>query len=178
MLFRSSAGLTGELTMEDYVAAFNAEVAGLRGKTEVWAHTCWGNPFAQRLSERPSYRPALAHLDRLDIDVVTVEARDDGGAELADIAAAISKSKKICIGVLSHRDLQIELPEDVASLVRKALRHIEPERLLLSSDCGFGRQGMSRTHAFYKMIAMTRGANIVRRELGLPETDIPALRTG
>ena len=53
-------------------------VKGLRAKSEVWCHTCWGNPFAQRLSERPSYRPALAHLDRLDIDVVTVEARDDG----------------------------------------------------------------------------------------------------
>jgi 5-methyltetrahydropteroyltriglutamate--homocysteine methyltransferase len=46
--------------------------------------------------------------------------------------------------------------------------------LLLSSDCGFGRQGMSRTHALYKMIAMVRGANIVRHELGLPETPIPA----
>jgi hypothetical protein len=33
---------------------------------------------------------------------------------------------------------------------------------------------MTRTHAYYKMIAMTRGANIVRRELGLPEAAIPA----
>jgi 5-methyltetrahydropteroyltriglutamate--homocysteine methyltransferase len=54
------------------------------------------------------------------------------------------------------------------------LKHIEPERLLLSSDCGFGRQGMSRTHAFFKMAAMVRGANIVRRELGLPEKTVPA----
>ena len=59
-------------------------------------------------------------------------------------------------------------------MIRKALEHVEPERLLLSSDCGFGRQGMSRTHAYYKMIAMVRGANIVKRELGLPETHIPA----
>ena len=33
---------------------------------------------------------------------------------------------------------------------------------------------MSRTHAFYKMVAMVRGANIVRRESGLPEAEIPA----
>ena len=66
------------------------------------------------------------------------------------------------------------MPEDVAQLVRKALKHVPPERLILSSDCGFGRQGMSRTHAFYKMAAMVRGANIVRRELGLPETPVPA----
>jgi 5-methyltetrahydropteroyltriglutamate--homocysteine methyltransferase len=66
------------------------------------------------------------------------------------------------------------MPEDVAALIRKALKSVPAERLLLSSDCGFGRQGMSRTHAFYKMVAIVRGANIVRRELGLPETVIPA----
>jgi 5-methyltetrahydropteroyltriglutamate--homocysteine methyltransferase len=66
------------------------------------------------------------------------------------------------------------LPEDVAALIRRALKHVPPERLLLSSDCGFGRQGMSRTHAFYKMIAIVRGANIVRHELGLPEAEIAA----
>ena len=82
--------------------------------------------------------------------------------------------KKICIGVVSHRTLQVEMPEDVAALIRKALKHMPAERLILSSDCGFGRQGMSRTHAFYKMIAIVRGANIVRRELGLSEADIIA----
>ena len=80
--------------------------------------------------------------------------------------------------MVSHRSLQIELPDDVAALIRKALVSVPAERLLLSSDCGFGRQGMSRTHAFYKMIAMVRGANIVRRELGLPEADIPATAAG
>jgi hypothetical protein len=49
-----------------------------------------------------------------------------------------------------------------------------PERLILTSDCGFGRQSMSRMHAFYKMVALTRGTNIVRKELGLPEAYIPA----
>ena len=43
-----------------------------------------------------------------------------------------------------------------------------------SSGIGAGRQGMSRTHAFYKMAAMVRGANIVRRELGLSEAPLPA----
>ncbi len=33
---------------------------------------------------------------------------------------------------------------------------------------------MSRIHALYKMVAIVQGANIVRRELGLPETDIAA----
>jgi 5-methyltetrahydropteroyltriglutamate--homocysteine methyltransferase len=33
---------------------------------------------------------------------------------------------------------------------------------------------MTRTHAFYKMVEMVKGANIVRRELGLAEAPIAA----
>ena len=32
-----------------------------------------------------------------------------------------------------------------------------------------GREGMSRRHAVYKMVAMVLGTNIVRKELGLTE---------
>jgi 5-methyltetrahydropteroyltriglutamate--homocysteine methyltransferase len=48
------------------------------------------------------------------------------------------------------------------------------ERLILTSDCGFGRQAMSRMHAYYKMVALIRSTNIVRKELGLHEAYIPA----
>ncbi len=108
------------------------------------------------------------------MDVITIEAADNAGADIASVAGQLGKDKKLCIGVLSHRELQIELPDEIASLIRNALDHVEPDRLLLSSDCGFGRQGMSRTHAYYKMIAIVRGANIVRHELGLPQAFIPA----
>ena len=164
-----------DLTGDFLVEAFNREVRGLRARTEVWCHTCWGNPAAQRTETvvRP-YAPALPYLDRLDVDVLTFECADRGGGELADIGRAIGKERKVCIGVVSHRTLQVERPEAVAALVREALRHIEPARLLVSTDCGFGRQGMSRLHAFYKMVALVRGTNLVRRELGLPEADVPA----
>lgn len=170
----NAGGRQRELSPEEYVAAFNIEVAGLRAKTEVWCHICWGNPFAQRLAQQPTLKPMLPYVDGLDVDVVTFETAENGGAELPEIAAAIGKDKKIAIGVVRHRSLQIETPEEVAALIRTALRYIEAERLILSSDCGFGRQGMSRIHAFYKMVALAKGTNIIRRELGLPEADIPA----
>ena len=34
-----------------------------------------------------------------------------------------------------------------------------------------GREGMSRRHAFYKMVSLVLGTNIVRKELGLPEAE-------
>jgi 5-methyltetrahydropteroyltriglutamate--homocysteine methyltransferase len=49
------------------------------------------------------------------------------------------------------------------------LKHIPKERLVLATDCGMGREGMSRRHAFHKMVSIVQGTNIVRRELGLPE---------
>jgi len=169
-----AADVAWEVPIAAYVEAFNREVRGLRDKCEVWCHTCWGNPMAQRVQSRVSYRAALPWLDQVDADVLTFETAETEAAEIAEIAAAVSKDKKICIGVVNHRTLQVETPDQVAGLIRKALKHVAPERLVVSSDCGFGRQGMSRTHAFYKMVAIVRGTNIVRRELGLAEAPVLA----
>ena len=57
------------------------------------------------------------------------------------------------------------------ALFAEALKYIPAERLIISSDCGMGREGMGRRHAAYKMVAMVLGTNIVRKELGLPEAE-------
>jgi 5-methyltetrahydropteroyltriglutamate--homocysteine methyltransferase len=110
----------------------------------------------------------------LAVDVVTFETADNGGTDLEHIGRVLDKSKKVAIGVVSHRELQVERPEKVADLIRRALKYIDPDRLIISTDCGFGRQGMSRLHSLYKMVAIVRGTNIVKRELGLPEAPIRA----
>jgi 5-methyltetrahydropteroyltriglutamate--homocysteine methyltransferase len=135
----------------------------------VWCHTCWGNPAAQRLFPAPpTYKPALDALNRVDADVITFETCSSDGMDLEAIGGAI-RDKKICIGVVDHHTLQVETPEEVATLVRKALKAIPADRLILGSDCGMGREGMSRRHAYYKLVSIVRGTNLVRRDLGLPE---------
>jgi 5-methyltetrahydropteroyltriglutamate--homocysteine methyltransferase len=167
-------GDVGQLDVGFFVDIFNRTVRGLRDLTEVWCHTCWGNPAQQRLfAENQSYRAALPHLNRLDVDVLTFECCTTGGMDLELIGKTIT-DKKIAVGVVDHRNLQVERPEQVAALIRKALEYIPADRLVLSSDCGFGREGMSRRIAFYKMVSIVRGANIVRRELGLPEAECRA----
>jgi 5-methyltetrahydropteroyltriglutamate--homocysteine methyltransferase len=100
---------------------------------------------------------------------VTFECCSAGGADLEAIGDVISSDKKVAIGVVDHHTLQVERPEQVAETVRSALEYIPAERLVLASDCGMGREGMSRRHAFNKMVSIVRGANTVRGELGLPE---------
>ena len=161
----------GKLDVEDLVKIFNNTVKGLRGKTEVWCHTCWGNPSQQRIfRDVQSYQPTLDALNRLDADAITFETCSSGTGDLAAIGQAIT-DKKVVIGVIDHHTLQVERPDQVADLIRAALKHVPAERLVISSDCGMGREGMGRRHASYKMVAMVLGTNIVRKELGLPEAE-------
>jgi 5-methyltetrahydropteroyltriglutamate--homocysteine methyltransferase len=159
----------GKLGTAELVGVFNATVKGLRAKTEVWCHTCWGNPSQQRIfTEVQSYQPTLEALAQVDADALTFETCSSGPGDLKAIGEIV-KDKKIVIGVIDHHTLQVERPDQIAALIREALQHIPPERLIISSDCGMGREGMSRRHATYKMVAMVLGTNIVRKELGLPE---------
>jgi 5-methyltetrahydropteroyltriglutamate--homocysteine methyltransferase len=153
------------------VQVFNRTVKGLRAKTEVWAHTCWGNPSQQRMfATVQSYKPALDLFNEIDADVITFESCSSGGVDLEAIGKTI-KDKKIAIGAIDHHTLQVERPEEVADHIRMALKYIPAERLIVSTDCGMGREGMSRRHALYKVVSLVLGTNIVRRELGLPEAE-------
>jgi 5-methyltetrahydropteroyltriglutamate--homocysteine methyltransferase len=158
------------------VDAWNREVEGL-DDVEIWIHTCWGNPNMQRVFDDTTYsREALAiYLERLRGDVLTVEMKDRGQADI-ELFGEFKRSmtKKVAIGVVSHRALQVERPAEVAAQIRHALEYVDAENLVLTSDCGFGRQGCTRNIALYKAAAIAQGANIVRAELGAPVSPVPA----
>jgi 5-methyltetrahydropteroyltriglutamate--homocysteine methyltransferase len=161
-----------EADLEFQTEVFNRQLAGV--DAEIWVHTCWGNPNQQRVYwEVPSYERALPHLLQLDADVVTFECASSDGKDLP-LFAQHKTDKKIGIGVVNHCITTVEPPEYVAGLIRKALEYIPPERLVITTDCGFGREGLSRRIAYYKCVSLVEGTNIVRRELGLPEAPIRA----
>ena len=157
------------------VECYNREVQGL-DDVEIWIHTCWGNPNMQRVMEDTSYKASFdLYLNELRGDVWTIETKDRQFRDIELFAQYKGKlPKKICIGAVSHRTLQADRAEDVADSIRTALQHIAPEQLIVSSDCGFGRQGCNREIAFYKASAIAQGCNIVRKELGLEATYVPA----
>ncbi|MFB3923925.1 MAG: hypothetical protein ACE145_19560 [Terriglobia bacterium] len=159
--------------LEEMTRVFNKQVAGV--DAEIWVHTCWGNPNQQRCFwETPSYERALPHMLQLDADVITLECASTGGKDLP-LFAKLKTDKKIAIGVVNHTQTTVEPPEVVADLIRRALEYIPAERLVITTDCGFGREGLSRRIAYYKLVSLVQGTNIVRRELGLPEARVRAI---
>lgn len=168
----SLAKSTTEADLEFFTEAFNREVKGV--DAEIWVHTCWGNPAQQRLfSPVPSYERVLPYLFSLDADAITFECASSGGKDLP-LIGKVASTKKVAIGVVNHTTTIVETPQEVAALIRKALEHIPAERLIISTDCGFGREGLSRRIAYFKCVALVQGTNIVRRDLGLPEVPIRA----
>jgi len=165
----AARGIVDKVINPEYMLeVFNNTVRGLRAKTEVWCHTCWGNPSQQRMfASVQSYKPALEILNKVDADVLTFEMASSNAMDLEDVGKIITE-KKVAIGAIDHHTLQVESPTEVADLLRKALKVIPAERLIATSDCGMGREGMSRRHAYYKMVSLVQGTNIVRKELGLP----------
>ena len=158
--------------LEFQTEAFNRQLAGV--DAEIWVHTCWGNPNQQRIYwDVPSYERALPHLLQLHCDVITFECASSGGRDLP-LFGKYKTDKKVGIGVVNHCNTVVEPAEHVAELIRKALQYIPPERLVITTDCGFGREGLSRRIAYYKCVALVEGTNLVRRELGLPEAHIRA----
>jgi 5-methyltetrahydropteroyltriglutamate--homocysteine methyltransferase len=121
-------------------------------------------------AEVQTYKPALEILNKVDADVITFESVSSGGQDLEAIGRHIT-DMKIAIGVIDHHSLQVERVDAVAGHIRTAMQHVPAERLVISSDCGMGREGMSRRHALYKMGALVQGTNVVRKELGVPEAE-------
>ncbi len=152
---------------------YNREVEGL-DDCEIWIHTCWGNPNMQRVIDDDSYAASFEmYMEQARGDVWTIETKDRNFREIELFGRYKGKlPKKVCIGASSHRSLQADRAEDVAVDIRRALEYIPAESLIVSTDCGFGRQGCAREIAFFKSAAIAQGCNIVRAELGLPTTDI------
>jgi 5-methyltetrahydropteroyltriglutamate--homocysteine methyltransferase len=164
-----------EKEMLDFlVDCFNHEVEGL-DDVELWIHTCWGNPNMQKVYSGESYANSIeTYLERLKGDVWTVEMTEREFAEI-DLFKPYANNlkKKVAVGVVSHRTLQADMAPVVAGRVRRALEVIPGDKLILSSDCGFGRQGFNRTVAFYKAAGIALGRNVVLKELGLEERYVP-----
>jgi 5-methyltetrahydropteroyltriglutamate--homocysteine methyltransferase len=138
------------------IAAINRAVEGVTGTTAV--HLCFG--YAARVSTKPSGYSFLPELDACKVDQISIETAQP---KLDCAVLAELPSKSIILGVLDLGDMNIETPETVAERVRRALRYVPAERIVLAPDCGM--KYLPRDVAFGKLKAMAEAAKLLRREL-------------
>ena len=121
-------------------------------------HICFGD--AAVIHVRPegySFLPEFAHSPVQQVSVETAQSNLD--------VSVLEKlpGKTIILGVLDLSDMAIETPEKVAARIRRALKYVPAERVVVAPDCGM--KYLPRDVAFGKMCAMVEGAKIVRKEL-------------
>jgi 5-methyltetrahydropteroyltriglutamate--homocysteine methyltransferase len=133
------------------------------GVERAW-HFCLGNAWGNKLEGMTAggYREVLPHYHGVNVDAYVLDFACREMAD-ADLLRKLPSDKKVHVGVIDVRTLEIEHPEQVAERVRKVLAHIEPERVTLTTDCGLKQ--LPRVVAVQKLRALAEGAALVRKTL-------------
>ena len=136
--------------------AVSRAVADAAGPVHV--HVCFG--YAAMVSDRPAGYSFLPELADTSADTISVETAQ---SHLDPATLRPLLGKGIALGVLDLSTPEVETPETIADRVRRALDHVDVERLVLSSDCGL--KYLPRASAAAKMRALADAAAILRAEL-------------
>lgn len=134
------------------VDAFLLASCGAAPATQIHSHMCY--------SEFNAILPAIA---RMDADVISIES-SRSGMELLDAFARYDYRNQVGPGVYDIHSPRVPDTEEIAGLLRLALRHIPKERLWVNPDCGLKtRRWEEAWPALQHMVAAARQ---VRAELG------------
>jgi 5-methyltetrahydropteroyltriglutamate--homocysteine methyltransferase len=141
------------------VEAISSALEGVAGTTAL--HTCFGYAyFATAAKTRWSGYPFFDELNDVPVDQLVIEAAQPR-LDLSVLERI--RDKTVVVGVLDLGDPRAESVDEVSGRIRSALRHIEPERLMVAPDCGM--KYLPRQVAFAKLQAMVAGALAVRAEI-------------
>ncbi|UZD63442.1 methionine synthase [Brevibacterium sp. JSBI002] len=152
--------------MKDWgVAALERAAEGLRAETAV--HICYGygikanNDWKTTLgSEWRQYEESFPLLQRSSLDIVSLECHN---SHVPMDLIELIRGKKVMLGAIDVANETIEAPEEVAATLRKALKFVDADKLIPSTNCGMAP--FARDVALAKMSALSAGTAIVREEL-------------
>jgi 5-methyltetrahydropteroyltriglutamate--homocysteine methyltransferase len=135
--------------------ALNKALENLSGETAV--HICFG--YAAIIHTRPegySFLPELAGCSCRQVSIETAQSKLD-----CSVLSPL-EDKKIMVGVIDLSDLAVETPQTVVERAKRALRHMQPQNMILAPDCGM--KYLPREVAEGKMKALVEGARLLRAE--------------
>jgi 5-methyltetrahydropteroyltriglutamate--homocysteine methyltransferase len=135
--------------------ALNKALENLSGETAV--HICFG--YAAIIHTRPegySFLPELAGCSCRQVSIETAQSKLD-----CSVLSPL-EDKKIMVGVIDLSDMAVETPQTVVERAKRALRHMQPQNMILAPDCGM--KYLPREVAEGKMKALVEGARLLRAE--------------
>jgi 5-methyltetrahydropteroyltriglutamate--homocysteine methyltransferase len=135
------------------LAALNRALDGVSGTTAV--HICFG--YAAIIHDRPSGYSFLPELADCPCDQVSIETAQ---SHLDTSVLRHLTGKTVILGVLDLSTPDVETPETVAERVRRALDHVDAERVVLAPDCGM--KYLPRAAADGKLRSMVAAARALR----------------
>lgn len=147
------------------VATLERAIEGLRAETAV--HICYGYGIKANTDwkktlgrEWRQYETTFPLLQRSRIDIVSLECQH---SHVPIDLIELIRGKKVMLGTIDVATDTIETPEEVADTLRAALRFVDADKLLPSTNCGMAP--LRRDLALEKLTALSAGAAIVRNEL-------------
>ncbi|HEY1376664.1 MAG TPA: hypothetical protein VGF55_07710 [Gemmataceae bacterium] len=127
-------------------------------------HMCFGNYRGRAVGHR-SYRPLFPHLGRAAVGQLALEFASREMAEV-ELLAELPDAMGVAVGLVDVKNTWVEPAELVAERLRLVLKHVEPERVHVTPDCGFSQT--ARAVACRKLRNLVDGVRIVRQELRRP----------
>jgi 5-methyltetrahydropteroyltriglutamate--homocysteine methyltransferase len=130
-------------------------------------HICYGYGIKANIDWKKSlggewrqYEQTFPRLARSGIDQVSLEcAHSHVPIELIGLL----EGKDVLVGAIDVATDRVETPDEVADVIRQALRHVPAHRLFPCTNCGM--VPLARDVARRKLRALGAGAALVRQEL-------------
>ena len=155
----SFAIIPGELG--EWIELHNACVKDVDAKIAL--HICFGN-LGSRPRGKRRYSWMFPQLFNARAEQLVLEFANREMVE-STLWKDFEIERELGAGVIDVKSFYIETPEDVAERIRLLLNYTDPEKLYINPDCGFFQ--LPRWITNLKLVAMVKGAHIVRQELGI-----------
>jgi len=150
------------------LARFSAE-----DRRRIGVHTCPGGDRDSTHSADVDYAELLPGLFALKAGNFYVSLADERDRDrvLRIICRYLQPDQRVFVGVVSPIDPRIDTPEEVRDRVLEAARHLPPDQLGTTDDCGFAPfyddASTSRDTAFAKIRARVLGTALAADILGV-----------
>ena len=141
------------------VRAVNAMVESV--DAHVTLHVCYGNRYGKP-SWEGSYRYLFPTIAEAKVQTISLEFARRGDEDLK-LFNEFKVPFTLGLGVVDVKTHDVESPGVVADRIRRALKILPAERLVINPDCGLVH--LPRDVAFMKLCAMVEGTRLVRQEL-------------